>query len=136
MSTDLAEFGLIPEFVGRIPVVAKLEALDQSSLERILTEPTGSLISQYKSLFAFNNVSLEFAPEAISAIAGLALRLEVGARGLRSILEGLLQEWMYEVPKSGIARIRIDADVVETGKKPMVEYHQSDLKAEPISKKT
>lgn len=126
MATDLTEFGLIPEFIGRIPVVAKLEALEQNSLERILTEPAGSLISQYKSLFAFNNVSLEFTPEAISAIAALALRLEVGARGLRSILEGILQDWMYEVPNSGIARIRIDEKVVETGRKPFIEYRAKE----------
>jgi ATP-dependent Clp protease ATP-binding subunit ClpX len=122
MSTDLVTFGLIPEFIGRIPVVARLEALDQHALERILTEPTGSLVAQYKELFAFHEVSLEFTDAAVSAIAALALRLEVGARGLRSILEGLLQDWMYEVPRSRIARIRIDAEVIEKGAKPFIEY--------------
>ncbi len=128
MSIDFINFGLIPEFIGRIPVVAKLEQLDQRALERILTEPVGSLTSQYKSLFAFNHVSLEFTDEAISAIAELALKLNVGARGLRSILEGVLQDWMFEVPNSSIQRIRIDADVIVSGAKPAVEYRQKQVK--------
>lgn len=124
MATDLVTFGLIPEFIGRIPVVARLEALDQRALERILTEPAGSLVAQYRALFAFHNVALEFTEDAISAIAALALRLEVGARGLRSIMEGLLQDWMYEVPKSRIARIRINAAVIEKGAKAVVEFKE------------
>lgn len=126
MSTDLTTFGLIPEFVGRIPVIARLERLDQQALERILTEPVGSLISQYKTLFAMNNVSLEFTQEAVSALAAIALDLGVGARGLRSILEGLLQDWMYEVPKSSIIRIRIDEACVEGSRKPLIEYRASE----------
>lgn len=124
MATDLVTFGLIPEFIGRIPVVARLEALDQRALERILTEPAGSLVAQYKTLFAFHNVSLEFTDDAIGAIAALALRLEVGARGLRSIMEGLLQDWMYEVPKSRITRIRINAAVIEEGVRPVIELKE------------
>lgn len=127
MSTDLVTFGLIPEFIGRIPVIGKLEELDQACLERILTEPVGCLLSQYKMLFAYNNVSLEFTPGAVSAMAQLALKLGVGARGLRSILEGILQDWMYEVPKSSIARIRIDSGVVEGKRKPLIEHRQSTV---------
>jgi len=128
MATDLATFGLIPEFIGRIPVVARLESLDQHALERILTEPVGSLLAQYQALFAFNNCQLQFTPDAIRAIAGMAMKLEVGARGLRSILEALLQDWMYEVPKSRIQRITITSAVVEHGIRPAIEYRSESAR--------
>lgn len=86
VAPDLIQFGMIPEFIGRIPVVAALNELDQKSLERILVEPEDSLISQYQQLFALNSTKLVFTPEAISLIASLAIDMDVGARGLRSIM--------------------------------------------------
>ena len=123
LSSDLVTFGLIPEFVGRIPVVAPLDELDQDCLERILVEPENSLISQYQQLFELNQTKLSFSKEAISEIAKMAIRLQVGARGLRSILERILMPWMYEVPRSNFASISFCKESVSGNVKPKVTFH-------------
>ena len=98
MPEDLLKYGLIPEFIGRVPVIACLQELDQKSLERILTEPKNALLKQYKKLFAFDGVNLEFEQKAISAIAKKSMALKTGARGLRTIMEDMILDLMYEVP--------------------------------------
>jgi ATP-dependent Clp protease ATP-binding subunit ClpX len=96
--TDLIRYGLIPEFVGRLPVVGVLSDLDKSALVRILTEPKNALIRQYQKLFEFENVRLRFTDDALEVVAELALQRKVGARGLRMILEDLMLELMYHLP--------------------------------------
>jgi ATP-dependent Clp protease ATP-binding subunit ClpX len=96
--TDLIRYGLIPEFVGRLPVAGVLNDLDQSALVRILTEPKNALIKQYQRLFEFENVKLRFTPDALETVAELAMQRKVGARGLRMILEDLMLEMMYHLP--------------------------------------
>ena len=95
---DLLKFGIIPEFIGRIPVVATLELLDENALMRILQEPKNALVKQYKKLLELDNVELEFEDEALRAIAKKAIDRNTGARGLRSIVESVMMESMYEVP--------------------------------------
>lgn len=109
---DLVKFGLIPEFVGRLPVHAILKELDEEALVQILTEPKNALIKQYQKLFGFHNVSLDFTPEAIRAVAKKALGRKTGARGLRAIMENLLLERMYELPELEADNITIDEDMV------------------------
>ena len=95
---DLLKFGLIPEFVGRLPVVATLEDLDEAALKKILTEPKNALVKQYQRLFEMEDVELTFADEALSLIAKKAIERKTGARGLRSIMEGILLETMFDLP--------------------------------------
>jgi ATP-dependent Clp protease ATP-binding subunit ClpX len=95
---DLIKFGFIPEFIGRMPVVAVLEDLDQSALVQILTRPKNAIIRQYQKLFEFENVRLKFSDDALDAIATLAMERKVGARGLRMILEDLMLDLMYYLP--------------------------------------
>lgn len=114
MPEDMLKYGLIPEFIGRVPVIATLQDLDQDSLERILTEPKNALIKQYQKLFAFDNVALEFEPEAISSIAKKAMKLKTGARGLRTIMEDMVLNLMYEVPsRTDVEKVIISAKCVE-----------------------
>ncbi|MEL0198321.1 MAG: ATP-dependent Clp protease ATP-binding subunit ClpX, partial [Rhodobiaceae bacterium] len=98
---DLIKFGLIPEFVGRLPVVATLEDLEEDALVRILTEPKNALVKQYQKLFEMDDVSLEFREDALRAIAQKAIARKTGARGLRSIMENILMEPMFEIPTAG-----------------------------------
>lgn len=117
---DLLKFGLIPEFVGRLPVVAALKPLNQDALVNILTEPKNSLVRQYKKLFEMDGVKLNILPEAVDAIAKKALAQKTGARGLRSILESILLEIMYEIPSDKtLKEVVIDQEVVESGKAPL-----------------
>jgi len=110
---DLRRFGLIPEFIGRLPVIAVLEELDEVALVKILTEPRNALTKQYQQLFTYENTELRFTPEALTAIARLALERKIGARGLRSILENLLRRTMFELPSRGdVETCLIDADAV------------------------
>ena len=95
---DLISFGFIPEFIGRLPVIATLEDLDKQALVQILTKPKNAIIKQYQKLFEFENVRLKFADEALDAIASLAMERKVGARGLRMILEDLMLDLMYYLP--------------------------------------
>lgn len=112
--SDLRQFGLIPEFIGRFPVLAPLEPLDEKALISILTEPKNALIRQYQKLFAYENVSLEFTEEALKRVAQKAIERDTGARGLRSILEQVLRKPMFEIPSlTGIERCIVDEDVID-----------------------
>lgn len=120
---DLLKYGLIPEFIGRLPVVVSLTDLDETALIRILTEPKNALIKQYQALFQMEGVKLTFTPDACSAIAKQAMERKTGARGLRSIMEGLLLDLMYELPSmSGLKEVVINQDVVLGSAKPVFVY--------------
>lgn len=100
MPQDFIKFGLIPEFIGRVPVTVSLNSLNQEALVRILTEPRNSLIKQYQKLFDLDGVALHFDREAIEAIADKALERQTGARGLRAIMEEVMMDWMYTIPSN------------------------------------
>ncbi|KAK3558165.1 hypothetical protein QTP86_011861 [Hemibagrus guttatus] len=109
---DLTEFGMIPEFVGRLPIVVPLHNLDEQTLVRILTEPRNAVVPQYQALFSMDKCELNVTPDALRAIARLALERKTGARGLRSIMEKLLLEPMFEVPQSDIVSVELNKDVI------------------------
>ena len=116
---DLIQFGLIPEFVGRLPVVATLEELDEDALVRILTEPKNAITKQYEKLLAMEEVEIEFRKDSLHAVAQRSLERKTGARGLRTILENVLLETMYELPRlENVKRVIVDADVVKGDAKP------------------
>jgi ATP-dependent Clp protease ATP-binding subunit ClpX len=120
---DLLKFGLIPEFVGRLPVFATLEDLDEVALIQILTEPKNALIKQYQRLFEMENVRLTFTQEALHAVAGKAIQRKTGARGLRSIMEGILLETMFDLPSyEGVEEVVVNGEVVEGRAKPLLIY--------------
>ncbi|MDR0677187.1 MAG: ATP-dependent Clp protease ATP-binding subunit ClpX [Holosporaceae bacterium] len=120
---DLLKYGLIPEFVGRLPIVATLNDLDETALVSILTEPKNALIKQYKKLFDMEGVSLVFEDEAVVAVAKLALERKTGARGLRSILESVLLDVMYDLPShKNVEEVIINKDVVECKYQPILKY--------------
>ena len=120
---DLLKFGLIPEFVGRVPVLATLEDLDEKALIKILTEPKNALVKQYQRLFEMEDTSLTFTEEALKAIAKKAIQRKTGARGLRSILEAILLETMFELPGlDGVEEVVISGDVVEGRAQPLYIY--------------
>lgn len=122
-SDDLIKFGLIPEFVGRLPVVTTLKELDETALIDILTTPKNSLTKQFQSLFKMEGVDLEFNQEALVAIAKKALERKIGARGLRSILENILLDTMYDLPSlEGVNKVVIDETVVSNLSKPILVY--------------
>jgi ATP-dependent Clp protease ATP-binding subunit ClpX len=122
-SEDLLKFGLIPEFIGRLPVIATLDDLDESILIRILMEPKDSIIKQYKKLFELENVNLKFTDGALRAVAKLSMERKSGARGLRSILENTMLEVMYEIPSQReIKECVINEDVVTNNEKPILIY--------------
>ncbi len=117
---DLLKYGLIPEFVGRLPVFATLEDLDESALISILTEPKNALVKQYQRLFDMEGVKLEFNEEALSAIAKKAIERKTGARGLRSIMENMLMDTMYEIPdKEGVEKVVVSKETVDDNKPPV-----------------
>ena len=121
---DLVKYGLIPELVGRLPVITALEDLDEDSLVRILTEPKNSLLKQYEALFQMDGVSLEFQPEALKAVAKRAIERKTGARGLRGIMEGILSELMFKVPSDpSIIRVVVGVEGVEDPEKIKI-YHK------------
>ncbi len=123
---DLLKYGLIPEFVGRLPVVATLHDLDQEALVRILTEPKNALVKQYRKLVEFEGVSLQFTEGALVAIAEKALERNTGARGLRSIIEDLMLDTMYELPDMvGVKEIVINENVVERKESPLLVYEKA-----------
>jgi ATP-dependent Clp protease ATP-binding subunit ClpX len=123
---DLIKFGMIPEFVGRVPVVVSLHALDENALVRILTEPKNALIKQYKKLFSLDGVELEFEDEAITAIARKTISLNTGARGLRSILEGCMLDIMFTLPSDdSIKKVIITEDVVLNKTEPILEIQKA-----------
>ncbi|MFQ5487389.1 MAG: ATP-dependent Clp protease ATP-binding subunit ClpX [Gammaproteobacteria bacterium] len=120
---DLIKYGLIPEFVGRLPVVATLDELDEDALVRILTEPKNALTKQFAKLFEMENCELEFREDALRAVARKAMERKTGARGLRSILEQVLLDTMYELPSlENVAKVVIDASVIEGESDPILIY--------------
>ena len=122
ISEDIQKFGLIPEFIGRLPVVAALERLTADDLVRILTEPRNALVKQYQTLLSYDGVELDFDEEAIKAIADKAIARKTGARGLRSIIEETMLDVMFEVPsEEGVVKVRITKDAVEGTDKPVLE---------------
>ena len=124
---DLLKFGLIPEFVGRLPVIATLDDLDKDALIEILTKPKNALVKQYQKLFGFENVKLEFTDDALSSIAKKALDKNTGARGLRTILENILLDTMFNLPGiEGVDEIVVNADVVQKTTKPLYIYDKSN----------
>ena len=126
---DLLKFGLIPEFVGRLPVIATLEDLDESTLVRILTEPKNALVKQYQRLFDMEGAKLSFTDDALAAIARKAIARKTGARGLRSIMENILLDSMFDLPSDdGIEEVAISREVVEGRAQPLLLY--ADRKAE------
>lgn len=133
---DLLKYGLIPEFVGRIPVLATLDLLDEESLVKILTEPKNSLVKQYTKLFEYDDTKLEFEPEALSAIAKKAIDRNTGARGLRSIIEHSLMETMYEIPSlDNVEKVLVTKECIEDKDvKPSIIYMdpRKALEASPI----
>ncbi|TNC92149.1 ATP-dependent Clp protease ATP-binding subunit ClpX [Thalassolituus sp.] len=127
-SGDLVKYGLIPEFIGRLPVVATLDELDRDALVRILTEPKNSLVRQYQRLFDMENVELEFRDAALDAVATLAMERKTGARGLRSILEAALLDTMYRVPsEEHVAKVVIEDTVIRGEAEPIMIYESNDV---------
>ena len=120
---DLLKFGLIPEFIGRLPILATLEDLDERALIEILTRPKNALAKQYQRMFEMEGVKLRFHEDALSAISRKAILRRTGARGLRSILEGILLETMFELPSlNGVQEVVITPDVVEGRARPLYTY--------------
>jgi ATP-dependent Clp protease ATP-binding subunit ClpX len=128
---DLMRFGLIPEFIGRLPVLATLEDLDEEALVTILTQPKNALVKQYKRLFEMENVELTFTDDALTSVAGKAIKRKTGARGLRSILEGILLETMFELPTfEGVEEVVVNAEVIEGKAQPLLIYADKKKKAD------
>ena len=118
---DLVKFGMVPELVGRLPIITALDELDEASLVRILTEPKNALVKQYCKLFGYDNIDLVIEPEALEAIAKRALEQKTGARGLRAILEDILMQCMFDAPsESGIAKVIVNAACVQEHKQPLM----------------
>ena len=127
---DLIKFGLIPELVGRMPVVATLAELTEEALVQILTEPKNALVKQYSKLLSMEGVDLEIRPSALQAIAKKALARKTGARGLRSILEQALIDTMYELPNAvNVDRVVVDESTIEENKPPLLVYREAARKA-------
>jgi ATP-dependent Clp protease ATP-binding subunit ClpX len=127
---DLLKFGMIPEFIGRLPMVGAVRSLDREALVKILSEPKNSLVKQYRKMFEFEDVELDFTREALDAIAEQALLRGTGARGLRAILEEVLLNTMYELPgRSDVGSVVIDADTVATKVAPALTPR------EPVTKR-
>ena len=126
---DLLKYGLIPEFIGRLPVIATLDELDEKALINILTEPKNALVKQYQSLFKMDGVELEFTKDAYKAIATKAMKRKTGARGLHSITENILLETMYELPElKDVKKVIINEKVVNDGIKPVLMYEKDEKK--------
>ena len=135
---DYVKFGLIPEFVGRVPVTASLDSLDETALVRILCEPKSALVKQYKKLFELDDVELEFEEDALKAIARLAMERNTGARGLRSVIESVVMDLMYEIPSDDkISKCIITKDMVENHADAILEYDEKKpmKKKDPVAKK-
>ncbi len=127
---DLLKYGLIPEFVGRLPVMAVLHELDREALKRILTETKNALIKQYRKIFSFENVELDFTEEAISEIASIAINRESGARGLRSVLEALMLDLMFDIPSmKSISRVVITEEMIKGVEKPKIVFDKEEKSA-------
>ena len=133
---DLVKFGLIPEFIGRIPIISTLDGLDEKDLIRILTEPKNALIKQYQKLFSLDNVELTFSDGALQEIAQLAINRNMGARGLRSIIENALMDVMYRIPsESDIESVQVTKDVITKHAQPRITYKdKKEAKEEKVEK--
>ncbi|MDO4990418.1 MAG: ATP-dependent Clp protease ATP-binding subunit ClpX [Eubacteriales bacterium] len=126
---DLLQFGIIPELIGRLPVVATLESLNRDDLVRILTEPKNAMTRQYQALMSYDGVELEYEPEALEAIADKAIAMKIGARGLRSVIEGVMTDIMYQIPSDKTAtKVLVTAQCVKDGTSPTV-FHAADSPA-------
>ena len=124
---DLVRFGLIPEFIGRLPIIATLEELDEDALMTILTQPKNALVKQYQRLLKLDGVDLEIREDALKAVANKAMARKTGARGLRSILENALLETMYELPsKEGVQKVSVDASTINEGARPLFIYEEQE----------
>ncbi len=135
MPEDLLKFGLIPEFIGRVPVITTVSPLDQQALVRILTEPRNALVKQYQRMFEIDGVELEFTPDAVEAIADQALLRGTGARGLRAILEEVLQQVMFDVPsRDDIARVVVTRETVLENVNPTIVPREPAAKRTPREK--
>ncbi len=133
---DLSQYGLIPEFIGRLPVIATLDPLDEKTLINILTEPKNALSKQYKKLFEYEDIDLTFTDDALEAIAREAIIRNTGARGLRGVIESAMLDIMYEIPSNpNIKAVIIDAGVITNGDAPKLAYRSSKLEAEKDSEK-
>lgn len=131
---DLVKFGLIPEFIGRLPVIATLGELDEAALVQILNEPKNALTKQYARLFEMEGVELEFREDALRAIAKKALERKTGARGLRSILEGILLDTMYEIPSlENVSTVVVDEGVIKGDNKPLLMYENDEPEAKAVN---
>ncbi len=127
---DMIKYGLIPEFVGRLPVIAVLDNLDVDALKRILTEPKNSLLKQYQKIFSFEGVDLSFTDDAIDEIAGIAIKREAGARGLRSVLEKIMLDLMYDIPsRENIVKVVISKATVTGEEAPVIVYREQEKSA-------
>lgn len=127
---DLLKFGIIPELVGRLPVIAALDGLNREDLVRILTEPKNALVKQYQKLFSYDDVKLVFEPDALEAVADKAIERNIGARGLRAVMEGVLTPIMYDIPSDHtIEQVTITAGAVKDGAEPVIlrdpNHHRS-----------
>ncbi|GAB2620418.1 ATP-dependent Clp protease ATP-binding subunit ClpX [Pseudactinotalea suaedae] len=137
MPEDLLKFGLIPEFIGRLPVLATVAPLDKEALSRILTEPKNALLKQYQRMFELDNVELEFAPDAVEAVAEQAILRGTGARALRAILEEVLQSVMFDVPsRDDVARVVINRAVVEKNVNPTLVPREAPRSKRPPREKS
>lgn len=133
---DLVKFGLIPEFIGRVPVTVSLELLSEEALVRILTEPKNAITKQYQKLFELDDVKLEFTREALLEIASLAVRRKTGARGLRSIMESAVMDLMYEIPSdSSIGICKVTKDVVNKTGEPELVYRDTAVPRKTLSQR-
>ena len=123
---DLLQFGIIPELIGRLPVVAPLESLNRDDLVRILPEPKNSMTRQYQALMSYDGVELEYEPAALEAIADKAIAMKIGARGLRSVIEGVMTDIMYRIPSDATAKkVLVTAQCVQDGTSPTI-IHAGD----------
>ena len=122
---DLLKFGLIPEFIGRLPVMVTLDELSEDALLRIITEPKNALLKQYRKLLRLDNVDLEIEPEAIRAVAKKAIERKTGARGLRSILEGVMTDIMYDIPsRDDVKKCIVTRETIEEGSRPTLIFEK------------
>ncbi len=125
---DLVRYGLIPEFVGRLPVIATLDELDKAALIQILTEPRNALTKQYARLFEMEGVQIDFRQDALDAVAERALERKTGARGLRSIMENVLLDTMYKIPsEDNVVKVVVDESVIKGESEPLLVYETAEV---------
>ena len=133
---DLIKFGLIPEFVGRLPIVVGLDELTEDALVKIMTEPKNAIVKQYKTMFKIDGVDLEIKPEAVRAVAKKAMKLKTGARGLRTIMEDVMLDIMFVTPDDRtISKVVVNEDTIKT-KEPIIERKEVEEKKADTEDKT